>query len=235
VGDDSRERGEDAAFLSTMESAGRYNGWLVGRGLPYAGRRLLDVGAGTGVFTETFAERCDEVVAVEPDGALQAELERRLGRMPNVRVVHGDLGALPQGQRFDTVACFNVLEHIDDDVGVLRSFRERLEPGGALLLLVPAHPSLYGPMDRTVGHRRRYTRQSLGRALANAGYDVDVLRLVNPVGALGWLVAGRIARRREIPTGPLSVYDHLVPLLRALDRLRLPFGLSVWAVARAPS
>jgi SAM-dependent methyltransferase len=227
--------GDDAAFLSTMESAGRYNAWLVGRGLPYAGRRLLDVGAGTGVFTETFAERCDEVVAVEPDGALQAELERRLGRMPNVRVVHGDLTALPQGQRFDTLACFNVLEHIDDDVGALRSFRERLEPGGTLLLLVPAHPSLYGSMDRTVGHRRRYTRQSLGRALANAGYDVDVLRLVNPVGALGWLVAGRIARRREIPTGPLSVYDHLVPLLRALDRLRLPFGLSVWAVARAPS
>jgi len=54
-------------------------------------------------------------------------------------------------------------------------------------------------------------------------------------GALGWLVTGRVLRRDEIPTGPLAAYDRLVPLFRLLDRIELPWGLSLWAVARRPA
>ena len=60
------------------------------------------------------------------------------------------------------------------------------------------------------------------------------LRRVNPVGALGWLVAGRVLRRSEIPDGPLRAFDRLVPVLRLLDRAKLPLGLSLWAVAQRP-
>jgi len=55
---------------------------------------------------------------------------------------------------------------------------------------------------------------------------------VNPLGALGWLVSARILRRTLIPEGPLRLYDRVVPLLRGLESLHLPWGLSVWAVAR---
>jgi hypothetical protein len=111
------------------------------------------------------------------------------------------------------------------------SFRSRLAPGGALLLLVPAHPHLYGATDRMLGHERRYRKRELRGCLARAGFTVGVVRHVNPIGALGWLVSARLLRRQEIPRASLALFDRTVPLIRHLDRLRLPIGLSLWAVA----
>src|SRR5205809_802920 len=95
------------------------------------------------------------------------------------------LPAVPQALAHDlhAIVCFNVLEHIDDDVSTLRRLRELLAPGGALLLLVPAHPTLFGPIDTAFGHYRRYGKQELRRKLRAAGFEPGVLRHVNPVGA----------------------------------------------------
>ena len=71
--------------------------------------------------------------------------------------------------------------------------------------------------------------------IAGLGFELVDLRHVNPVGAVGWAISSRLLRRSEIPAGPLALYDRLVPLFKALDRLRLPFGLSLWAVARTPA
>jgi SAM-dependent methyltransferase len=220
--------------LRRMSRADNYNGWLVERSLPYLGRRVLDLGAGIGTFTQLLADR-RQVVALEPDPALRPALERRFAGCASVRVLALDAESLDPaalGAPFDSVVCFNVLEHIDDDLETLRRVREVLRPGGTLLLLVPAHPWLYGAADRAVAHRRRYRREPLRRLLARAGLSTDELRFVNPVGAAGWLVSSRLLGRRQIPSGPLAVYDRLVPLLRTVDRLPLPFGLSLWAVAR---
>jgi SAM-dependent methyltransferase len=213
--------------LDRMAEADRYNAWLLARAQPYLGRRVLEVGAGIGTFTEQLAEGRD-VVAVEPDPALLSHLRTNA---PSATVVEGEVGAAPPGP-FDSVVCFNVLEHIRDDRCALDALHERLRPGGHLLLLVPSHRFLYGPIDRGFDHERRYGRRALLALLEEAGFGVVELRRVNPVGALGWLVAGRILRRSEIPGGALHVFDRLVPLLRQLDRLELPLGLSLWAVAR---
>ena len=65
-----------------------------------------------------------------------------------------------------------------------------------------------------------------------AGLELHVLRHVNPVGALGWLAQSRIRRRERMSYRGLDLYDRLVPALRLLDNLPLPFGLSLWAVAK---
>src|SRR5205807_5202478 len=201
-----------------MAEADRYNEWLLDRARPYLGERVLEVGAGIGTFTPRLAES-REVVAVEPDPALAAHLRQAA---PGVTVVEGEATGIPG--LFDSTVCFNVLEHIPDDRAALVSFRERLRPGGHLLLLVPSHPFLYGPIDRAFGHERRYGKRALGGLLVGAGFEVRDLRRVNPVGALGWLVAGRVLGRSEIPGGPLRAFDRLVPVLRALDRVELPLG-----------
>lgn len=214
-----------------MAQADNYNTWLLDRSRPYLGRRVLDVGAGLGTFTELAADG-REVVALEPEAAFAADLRKRFAGRPNVQVVEAEADELEESEPFDSVICFNVLEHIPDDEGALRQFHSRLAPGGHLLLLVPAHPFLFGAIDRTVHHERRYRREPLRRLLEQTGFAVQTARYVNPLGALGWLVSGRVLGRGQIPTGPLRLYDSLVPVLRALDRLALPFGLSVWAVAR---
>jgi SAM-dependent methyltransferase len=214
-----------------MESAERYNSWLFERARRHVGRVALDVGAGIGTFTSFLAQTADTVVAAEPDVAEASFLRGRFAGAPNVTVVNGTVADVDG--TFDSALCFNVLEHVPDHVGALRDVHARLRPGGKLSVLVPAHPALFGAVDRAVAHERRYDRAVLRCALESAGFDVAELRHVNPVGAAGWLVSSKLLRRSEIPSGPLALYDRLVPFFRTLDALRLPFGLSLFAVAVA--
>jgi SAM-dependent methyltransferase len=224
--------------MDRMADADNYNEWLLDRGRPFIGRRVLDFGAGVGTFTAALAERGAEVVALEPDPEFTPRLHERFDSDDRVTIVVEDarwLSGNGARERFDTVLCLNVLEHIEDDRIVLRGLRDSLVPGGHLLLLAPAHGFLFGEIDRNVGHERRYSRGPLRTLLEQAGFEPVEVRYVNPVGAVGWLVSSRLLRRDQVPTGPLRVYDRLVPVLQRLDRLRLPFGLSVWAVARRAS
>jgi SAM-dependent methyltransferase len=222
-------------ILRRMRLARNYNSWLLDRAQPHLGRRVLDAGAGTGTFVDLMLSDRELVVAVEPDPLFADGLRKRFAGRDDVLVVQGSAeGVNPDALSgpIDAVVCFNVLEHIADDRAALASLRDVLRPGGALLLLVPAHPRLYGATDRIVAHERRYTKAALRDVLHEAGFSIADLRYVNPVGALGWLVSSRLLKRELIPERSLRVFDKLVPVLKPFDRLRLPMGLSVWAVAR---
>jgi SAM-dependent methyltransferase len=220
--------------LRRMEAAENYNRWLFERARPYLGRSVLDVGAGIGTFVALAAPGRERVVAAEPDPDFARLLEERFAAHPNVEVISSSADAVAPDERVESIICFNVLEHIRDDSAALRRFFEVLAPGGCLLLLVPAHAFLFGAVDRAVGHERRYRKPALGALLSLCGFEVEDLRYVNPVGAVGWLVSSRVLRSEDIPTGPLRAYDRFVPLIAKLDALHLPFGLSLWAVARKP-
>jgi SAM-dependent methyltransferase len=228
---------EQAETLQRMESAENYNRWLVERGGLLIGHRVLDAGAGIGTFSDLIADG-REVVALEPDPAFLPDLRRRFAGCRNVKLVGArieDFERESASERFDTILCLNVLEHIADDVGTLRRFCRLVAPGGSLLLLVPAHPAVYGRIDEVLGHERRYVKRGLAAKLVEAGFEVDQLRHVNPIGAVGWFVTSRVFGARDVPSGPLRLFDRLVPVLRTLDRLHLPIGLSLWAVARRPA
>lgn len=228
------ENGQEE-ILRRMRLATNYNAWLLDRARPFLGRRVLDAGAGTGTFTEVVAQSSELVVAMEPDPAFAQSLRDRFGGRDDVVVLESGTDSLTRDSLpapVDSVVCFNVLEHIANDGAALERFHAVLVPGGHLLLLVPAHPVLFGATDRLVEHERRYRRRGVRELLSAKGFDVVDARYVNPLGALGWLVSSRILKRELIPQGSLQIYDRLVPLLRPLDRLPLPFGLSVWAVAR---
>ncbi len=219
--------------LEDIEAGRNYTQWIVDRARPFIRGRVLDAGAGTGTFTEAVAQIADEVVALEPERRFVEYLNIRFADNANVHVEEGDLEALPERLGlFDAIVCFNVLEHVRNDRVALRAMHGRLEASGRLLLLVPAHPSLVSPFDRAVGHARRYTRGTLASALDDAGFTIDEVRYVNPIGALAWFVRMRLLRQREWPSTTFHVFDRLVPFLRPFDMLRPPLGLSVWAVAR---
>ena len=226
--------GHDEA-LAALTDAHNYNAWIFDRAAPYLGKRVLDVGAGLGTFTERAAARAEHVTALEPDPPFAARLRERFAGSAVVDVVELELEALDADSyaaSFDSIMCFNVLEHLGDDETALRTFHRLLAPGGFALLLVPAHEWLSSPFDRDVGHERRYTLAPMRALLATTGFHPEELRYVNPVGALGWLASMRLRRRHVLPTGQVRLFDRMVPFLRPLDRLRLPFGQSLWVAAR---
>ena len=213
--------------LDRMAIADAYNASLIQRARPWLRGRVLDAGAGVGTHTARLVGLVDDVVALEPSPQLAGLLRRHV---PGASVVEGDAWSVDGP--FDAIVCFNVLEHIADDAAVFARFGELLAPGGTLCVIVPAHPWLFGQLDRSFGHERRYTSDGLRRKVTDARLEVTTIRHVNPVGALGWLVQGRVLRRNSLPHGGLRLYDRLVPVLRAFDVLPLPVGLSLWAVAK---
>src|SRR6185312_8193629 len=95
---------------------------------------------------------------------------------------------------YDAVVALNVLEHIPDDVGALRSFTRLLRPGGAVVLIVPAFPIAMSAFDRAIGHQRRYRKHTLRAAVQAAGLQLEVIRHVNGPGLLAWIVGMRLLR-----------------------------------------
>lgn len=137
-------------------------------------------------------------------------------------------------ERFDTVVCLNVLEHIADEAGAVRNLHTALEPGGQALVLVPRGPHLYGTLDEALGHERRYTHESLRAALEREGFEVERIVDFNRVSVPGWWFNGKILKRRHFGRVQLKILDWMIWLIRRIDRLFPWQGLSLIAVARRP-
>jgi hypothetical protein len=135
-------------------------------------------------------------------------------------------------ERFDTAIALNVVEHIAEDFGAVRSMAEAVVPGGHVLILVPALQSIYGAMDTALGHYRRYNKDRLRAVLTGAGLEVVMLRWFNRAGVLGWWWRGKVRGLSDIPVRSAGAFDRLVPLLRHERLLPLPFGQSVIGVGR---
>ncbi len=234
VGRDGERVGR--ATLDAFAEAPRYNDALYRLFEPALGRCVLEVGAGIGTFTGRLAARGQVIAADIDDGHLD-HLRRRFAGDARVQVRRLDLDDVPVAElallAIDTVFCSNVLEHVEDDRGALVRLRQVTASGGALLLLVPAHEALYGTLDLHLDHFRRYERAPLRRLLEATGWIVESMRFFNVLGALGWLVNGRVLRKRHVPADQLRAYDRLLaPLLRLETYVRLPFGCSLAVIAR---
>jgi SAM-dependent methyltransferase len=226
--------GEHDANLDVAdERAPNYLRWISDLVQPHLGQSVLELGAGIGSVTELYA-RGHKVVASDLSTDCVLALRERFANWPNVSVVQKDLRELRvDGASFDSVLMINVLEHIEDDSGVLAGLRPLLSPGGAIVLYVPALNGLYGRWDRKVGHYRRYSRWRLREVANEAGLDVVELRYVNALAIPAWIAFSRTDVDRTQGVS-LSIWDRTgVPLSRAVERrIRVPFGLNLLAVLR---
>jgi SAM-dependent methyltransferase len=222
-----------AATLERLAAdAPRYNRWLTERVAPWVGRRVLEIGAGIGNMAEYFLDR-ERLVLAEPEPEYRARLASRFAGHAHVAVVPvrlPDVDIRLSAERLDTVICLNVLEHVEADEAALAGMRSLLQPGGRLVLLVPALPSIYGTLDSALGHYRRYGARELREKMTAAGLRLVRLEYFNLAGVPGWWFTGRLLRRTIIPRGSLRLYDALVPLFRLERFLPWRLGQSLIAV-----
>jgi SAM-dependent methyltransferase len=218
-----------------MSRAVNYFAWQARLAIAPLGRRIVEVGCGIGNFTRLLAGR-DLVIGIDIEPACIAEHQARFASQPHIQsrvldAMHPDFLAL-QNAHPDSVVCLNVLEHIEDDLGTLRAFASILPPGGRAVLIVPAFMALYGPIDRHLGHYRRYTLSSFRETAEKAGFTPLTLRYMNTIGFFGWWVNAKILKRQEQSEGQIDLFDkYLVPLMDKLESLiPPPFGQSVFAV-----
>jgi len=229
-----------ATDLETMQEARRYGDHLFNLFREHIGRRVLEVGCGIGTMSQRLLETADDVFAVEPNPYCAERTREVLGRHPRFTVRECLLEECDPvelaSHRFDTVYCSNVLEHIDDDVAALRTFRDVIVPGGKVLIFVPAVPAAYGPLDAELGHHRRYTKDTLGRAFVEAGLPLRTLRYTNPIGLLGWMFNAHVTKSTAHSPTQVKIFDNLIaPWALPLEKMiPPPIGLSLVAVGVKP-
>ena len=167
------------------------------------------------------------------DDAYLELLRDKFGELGGVRFEKMILPEVPStltGDRFQSILCVNVLEHIEDDRAALSSMRSLLEKDGRLVLLVPAFQWLFGTLDAALSHFRRYTKRSLRTVLAETGFRVIHLEYFNMGSMLGWWFTGRVLKKKVIPVSVLKLYDSLVPVFRQERLIPWRVGQSVIAV-----
>jgi SAM-dependent methyltransferase len=214
-----------------------------------AGYRALEVGCGTGNTLRTLVQACPGGLVVGMD--LFSEGLHHARMRTAFPLVQADMQAAPFRARFQLIGLFDVLEHLPDDERALADLHGLLRPGGALVMTVPAHPSLWSYHDDAAGHRRRYRSDALRAKLGAAGYEVEYLsEYMMSMLPLIWLrrlptllrrralspECVRSLRARELDT-PGLVNALLSAVLgqeaRAIARRwHLPVGSSIIAVAR---
>jgi SAM-dependent methyltransferase len=227
---------EDQAL---MAGAPRYFEWQARLVKPELGRRVVEVGCGTGNFTGHLLDR-EFVIALDSEPACVERLRERYPNRTNLHslVTSPGTGEFASLARFgsDCCVCLNVLEHIEDDAAALVSMASIVQRSGSIVLLVPAFPALYGPIDRNAGHCRRYTRGSLARLAESVGLQVRSIRFMNAAGLFGWWANAHFFRRERQSAAQIAFFDRwMVPVISKTERLiPPPFGQSLLAVLARP-
>lgn len=225
--------------LHNLAEAHRLVEWTSEHVLRHVQGKVAEVGAGIGTYSTRMLDRgADPLLLFEPDEACLGVLHSRFENDPRVTIADEVLPGAPTLQahagQLDAVVSQNVIEHVEDDYAAVQAMADALRPGGVLSLQVPAHPALYGALDRVYGHYRRYTRDSLRAVMEAAGLEVIEVRPFNLLGVLGWL-ANRNRSQPRVSGPALKVFEALVLPWRPIEeRLRPRWGLSLLAHARRP-
>lgn len=211
-------------------------------------RLFLDIGGGNGFVTRALVQEGYKTVMLEPSAAGAANARAR--GLTNV-IAAAFQPSLFRPGKIQVAGLFDVIEHIEDDVGFLRGVAAILPPGGVVAITVPAFQLLYSPDDAAAGHFRRHTCGTAAALLRAAGFQplrttYFMAAMVLPVFLLrtipGWLGlrrgVDRARDRREHGEG--SGLRHAAAAMLAAEAGILarggsvPLGTSCLALGRLP-
>ncbi|MBW2967016.1 class I SAM-dependent methyltransferase [Candidatus Woesearchaeota archaeon] len=223
--------------LAIAGSAKNYNNWMFSNLSRFIGKQVLEIGGGIGSMTQ-FLVKGRTVVSTDITDYNIRKLNARF-RKQRIKgkffAINTDISRTVSDVnrfRFDTVVCINVLEHIKNDRAALKNMHTVLDKGGRLVLLVPAFSRLYGTIDKSDSHYRRYDRKETVNQVRNAGFRIKNVFFMNMIGFFGWYYHGRILKAELHPSGDISLFDKLVPVFSFFEKIiKPPFGLSLIIIA----
>jgi SAM-dependent methyltransferase len=153
--------------------------------------KALEVGCSIGVFTALLAERCDDLLALEPVEAALAAARNRNDTRPWVRFAPAFVPADWPSERFDLVVLSEVLDYLgaDDLLGVAAALRRTVRQAGDVVLVHWVGKKRGGPASEDEASERLITALAGSfvplQQSRNPDYRLDVLRRTdapNPTG-----------------------------------------------------
>ena len=223
------ERYSGVEILEALQVACNYNEYLTNLVLRASpARELVDFGAGSGLFARKLRDCGRRVTCIEPDSFQREAL------VAQGFETFATLDSLPNDS-VELLFSLNVFEHIEDDRQAMSQVYQKLQPGGVLVVYVPAFACLWSSLDDKVCHYRRYTKASLRRLVQQAHFVIEELEYADSLGFFAALVFRLLRKRPEALTAKsIGFYDRwLFPVSRILDLVfQRFFGKNVFAFCR---
>lgn len=219
--------------LESMSQAVWYNQWTLNKFKKYLKGEILEVGCGIGNFTKSLLD-FGKVFAIDINTNYIKEVSKLIkdrgkagfGNIENGKYFFGE-------KQFDTIICLNVLEHIKKDQKALKNLYGLLKDGGNLILLVPAHQILFGKIDQSIGHFRRYSKKDLISKIKTINFSIVYSKRLNFLGAIGWWVTQNILGEDSVNEEKIRLFNIFAPLFLSFENLiEPPIGTSILVIAR---
>ena len=215
-----------------------YNHWIYENIQNYIGYNILEIGAGIGNITDFIIFRNNlTVIDINQHYIDYLNSKYSFRNESNFNALNVDIQDIKSSplasKRFDTIICLNILEHLENDRGAVENMSYLLEPGGKLIILVPALKTLYGSIDVSFEHLRRYNKKELKSLINGQNMEIVKFYYLNFLGLLGWFINGRILKKKELPEKQTKLFDELVPFLSFAEKIIIPpLGQSLILIAQ---
>jgi SAM-dependent methyltransferase len=226
-----------------MDLAINYRQWILDVFRPFIGGHVVEVGAGTGSFSEALLQtNPHSLTMLEPSANMYPLLQERLKAVDKNSVgsarqstLIAEAPHIPVAP--DTIIYVNVLEHVEDDERELAAAHSLLATGGRILIFVPAHRWLMANLDRQLGHYRRYTMTELTSKCKAAGFEVRVSSYFDVFGIVPWWVKFTLFGSTRIEPQAVRFYDRwIVPISKFVERvIPAPIGKNLILIAEKSS
>lgn len=220
--------------LEVIGQAKHYNNWLYSLIRPWLSGSVIEAGVGTGNFLGFFIKDKFSVTAIDIDSSYLRSVQRAY---PGVVTYKYDLESLSVPTnlyyKFDTVVTLNVLEHVPNITQAIKNLHDMLKPNGKIIILMPAFNFAYCSLDKHLGHVKRYTHSEINKLLIKSGFTPLAHTYINPVGLLGWFIAGKVLKKPILTPGLIRIFDLLSPTFLWIEKyIHFPIGLSVVCIAK---
>lgn len=226
--------------LEAMDFAVNYHRWILEIIKPFLGRHLVEVGAGTGAFTELLLETAPQTISLVEPSAMVEALRKNIAskNYPTAVKIFPNIfaevaGQIRSEQSPDSIIYINVLEHIENDRLELETVHQTLREKGRVFIFVPALPMLFSEFDKHIGHYRRYRKKELTEKCRNAGFKILVNNYFDISGIIPWLLKYRLMKSTTMSSESVRLYDKfVVPTAKPLEKfLTPPIGKNLLVVA----
>ncbi|MBR9700784.1 class I SAM-dependent methyltransferase [Candidatus Woesearchaeota archaeon] len=201
-----------------------FTDWMYAEISPWISGHILEIGSGLGTYSRYILKDDPKAVLSDVDVVYVKKLNKKFPKNKAVQLDISDekqIAKLRKTERFDTIIFLNVLEHVEKDEKALRLLRTLLTPNGRIICLVPTHRWLYNPLDKALGHWRRYTKKELKHKVGNEGYEVEAMFSFNFFAIFGWFLNGNILRKKIIGSGSMKLFNSLVGIFKFIEHYML--------------
>jgi hypothetical protein len=192
------------------------------------GFNTVEIGSGLGGNSRIISIFSSSYIGIEPDEHLVSVA--RINN-PELDFISGDIRCLSYSTEPRVLIYADVLEHIEEDSKELLTASSLLVRGSYIGILVPAHQRLFSNFDKSVGHYRRYSDESL-RALVPPEFSILSVRELDSIGYVLSRMSKKFLNRGKISKLQVRVWDSLIPASRLVDALGLFPGKSLLMVLK---